>query len=347
MTDRKAWRDQVQEQAIEPDLPIIDAHHHLWSVPPVPDRFEAYDSDELFADMRGSGHRIVGTVLVDSHSNYSSSGPENLRVVGETQHAESVAEAALHHGEHVAGACCAIISSANLLHGEAVGEVLDAHMGASPRFRGIRHMTAYDEMFGPIYGADSRGIMEQPEFRLGIKELGKRNLCFEAWLFQSQHNELVSLAREFAETTIIVDHMGGPLGIGRYADEKVESFQSWKRGLEGLAQCGNIYMKLGGLNQGFSGFVSEEQARPMTSSEICTQQGDHIRAAIDIFGPSRCMFESNFPADMIYTSYTVLWNSFKLMTGDLTKSDRSELFMNSALRAYRVAAPIGIQSGNL
>ncbi|WP_145980659.1 amidohydrolase family protein [Sphingobium cloacae] len=214
-------------------------------------------------------------------------------------------------------------------------------MAASSRFRGVRHLTAYDEQVGPGFGAAEAGIMRRPEFARGIRELRERGLIFEAWTFQSQYREVVELARSEPAMTIVLDHFGGPAGVGGYATDKRRSMAEWKTGLREVARCENVYLKLGGLNQGFTGLVDVDQSRPLTSLEMAKQQEEYFREAINIFGTKRCIMESNFPADMIFTSYTIIWNAFKIMTSDLSDEERLDLFMHNAMRVYNIDAPIG------
>ncbi|MET0660240.1 MAG: amidohydrolase family protein [Steroidobacteraceae bacterium] len=326
------WRDQVVEAPLDADLPIVDAHHHIWTSSPAPG-YDRYLGDDLLEDMTGSGHNIVATVYVDSHSNYRADGPEHLRAVGETETAHALAENACRE-EPAAGLCSAIVPHANLLLGANVGEVLDAHRAASPRFRGIRHMTAFDPELPPIYGATAAGIMMQPEFRKGFGELAARGLSFDAWLFHSQLSEFVDLARCFPDTTIVLDHLGGPIGIGRYADPRA-GFDAWKEALAQAAACPNVVLKLGSLNMSYTGMDATGAARPMTSTEMAQRWRGHILTAIDLFSPARCMFESNFPVDKVSTSYGVLWNGFKRLTADFSPAERSDLFERVARRTYR------------
>lgn len=333
--DRKAWRAQIVEEALEPELPIIDAHHHIWASSPA-EPWEPYDADALIADKSGSGHNVVATVYVDSHANYRAEGPAALRVVGETEFADSVAERGLSLGGGAAGVCAGVVAHADLLLGAAVGEVLDAHMAASKRFRGIRFMTAIDPDLPPVYGATEAGLMMRPRFREGFAELGRRGLSFDAWLFHPQLPELIDLARQFPETSIVLDHLGGPIGIGRFAGRRAETFAAWKRDMAELAACPNLSLKLGSLNMSYTGLDATDLPRPRSSEETASLQRDHILTGIDLFGPERCMFESNFPVDMRSISYTLLWNSFKRVTADLAAHERAQLFAGTAKRIYRL-----------
>lgn len=333
--DRKTWRNQAIEPALEPDLPIIDAHHHLWATTPA-EPYEPYPAEALIADKASSGHNVVATVYVDSHANYRDSGPEELRVVGEVEFAEKVANRGAQAGGTAAGICAAIVSSADLLRGKAVGDVLDAQMAASPRYRGIRYMTAIDPELPPVYGATEPSLMMRPAFREGFAELGKRGLSFDAWLFHPQLPELLDLAKAFPDTSIILDHVGGPIGVGRHAERRDETFAAWKRDMAAIAELPNVSVKLGALNMTFTAMDATDQPRPNSSEETARLQRDHLLTTIDLFGPERAMFESNFPVDMRAISYTLVWNSFKRVTAGFSADDKAMLFAGTAKRVYRM-----------
>ncbi|MBP8232137.1 MAG: amidohydrolase family protein [Rhizorhabdus sp.] len=331
---RKAWRDQVVETALEPDIAIVDAHHHVWEDKPFPP-FDPYDDRDLLVDKTQSGHRIVGTVFVDSHTSYRSDGPEALRVVGETDYAARIAEAALARGGTEAGICAAIVPSADLRLGAAVVEVLDAHAAATPRFRGIRHMVAYDPDV-PHSHHNGAGLMLRDDFRAGVAELVKRDLSFEAWLLQPQLPELITLARIFPDARIILNHLGGPLTIGRFAADPKASFAAWKADMATLATCPNVSVKVGGLNMGMAGVDAAGLDAPLGSAQLAEAQRDYILTGIDLFGPARCMFESNVPVDSHNASYTVIWNVFKRLSSGFFADERARLFKDTAMEVYRI-----------
>ncbi|MDP3550774.1 MAG: amidohydrolase family protein [Novosphingobium sp.] len=331
---RDAWRNQVGEDAIEPALPIIDAHHHVWENEPFPP-FDPYDENGLFADKTASGHRIIGTIYVDSHTSYRTTGPDHLRVVGETDYAERVAQVGMGRGGAFAGVCCAIAPRADLTLGARVGEVLDAHAQASSRFRGVRHMTAHDGDV-PASAATGAGVMMHSAFREGFAELGRRGLSFDAWLLQPQLPEVIDLARHFPDTPIILNHLGGPLAIGRFADRRDEAYASWRADMATLATCENVRVKLGGLNMGMAGVDALARDVPFTSQEMAAAQKHFILTAIDLFGPARAMFESNTPIDTYGAGYGVIWNAFKRITADFTPNERALLFCGTATKTYRI-----------
>lgn len=333
----KHWNNVEAEVALDPDLPIVDPHHHIWGKGWSHPLFEPYDADELIADTADSGHNVIATVLVDSHAQHYTDGPEAMRPVGETVYAERVVQESERRGGKAAGVCAAIMPHANLCLGASVGEVLDAHAEASRRFRGIRHMLAYDAELPPIYGASEAEISKRPEFREGFAELARRDLNFEAWALQPQLGEVLDLAHAFPQVTIVLNHLGGPLGIGRFAERRTEGFKAWKEAMAQLATCSNIVVKLGGI------YVTQTDptkiqwpARPLTSEEFADLHRQYVLTAIDLFTPSRCMFESNFPVDMLYTSYNALWNGYKRIASGFSPSERSDMFAAVAKRVYKL-----------
>ena len=333
MDDRDRWRAQVTEEILEPALPICDPHHHLWDHPK-----SRYLLDELLADT-GSGHNVVATVFVECMSMYRAAGPEPLRPVGETEFVNGVAamSASGRYGATRVGA--GIVSFADLRQGEGVGEVLDAHMAVSPRFRGIRHAAGWDasDKVRNSHTNPPPGLLADAAFRRGFAELGRRGLTFDAWLYHPQLRELLDLARAFPETPIVLDHFGGPLGIGPYEGKRAEIFAAWKRDFRELAGCPNVVAKLGGLVMPLNNFGFHRRERPATSAELVEATRDWYLHAIDCFGPSRCMFESNFPVDKASCSYAVLWNSFKRLTAGFSAADRAALFHDTAARFYGLA----------
>jgi len=326
------WLAQVQEDIIEPDLPICDPHHHLWD-----DDDNPYLLPQLLEDT-GAGHNVVSTVFVECASMYRSDGPESLRPVGETEFVNGVAAMSA-SGRYGAGRVCAgIVSFADLTLGGAVGDVLDEHMRLSGRFRGIRHAAGWDasEKVRNSHTRPIQSLFLQDDFRAGFAELDRRGLSFDAWLYHPQIPELTDLAKAFPNVTIIFDHFGGPLGIGPYAGHADEIFQQWCIDAAALAQCPNVFPKLGGIVMPVNGFGWHKRDKPATSDEIVAATGRYHRKAIELFGPERCMFESNFPVDKVSCSYPVLWNAFKKIAAEFSVEDKARLFHDTAVEAYRL-----------
>ena len=328
----KDWLAQVVEDIVEPGLPICDPHHHLWDHPD-----SRYLLDELLADT-GSGHNVVSTVFVECASMYRAEGPEALRPVGETEFVNGIAAMSASGGYGPTRACAGIVGFADLTLGSAVAEVLDAHLLASPRFRGIRHAAGWDasDSVRNSHTNPFEHLLLDERFRKGFAELARRGLSFDAWLYHPQIPELTDLARAFPDTTIIFDHFGGPLGIGPYAGRQTDIAAQWREDVAELARCENVVAKLGGIVMPVNGFGFHKRARPPGSDEIVQATGDYHRHAIDVFGVERCMFESNFPVDKQSCSYAVLWNAFKKLVADASPAEKAALFHDTAARVYRL-----------
>jgi predicted TIM-barrel fold metal-dependent hydrolase len=337
MKPEPGWLEQVTEDILEPERPICDPHHHLWDHPGNP-----YLLPQLLADL-GSGHTVVSTVHVECASMYRCDDTAARAPLGETEFVNGVAAMTASGNYGDLRACAGIVGFADLLLGEAVGAVLDEHMRLSPRFRGIRHACAWDASpdIRISHVAPPPGLYLRDDFRAGFAELEKRGLSFDAWLYHPQIPELTALARAFPDTTIVVDHFGGPLGIGPYAGRQDEIFPQWQRDFGELASCPNVYAKLGGIAMRINGFGFHKLAKPPGSDELLAVTGRYYRHALDCFGPERCMFESNFPVDRASCSYAVLWNAFKKLAAPLPAADRDWLFHDTAAAVYRLAAGTG------
>jgi predicted TIM-barrel fold metal-dependent hydrolase len=305
----------------------------LW---PVPVWDHPYLLDDLLADT-ATGHNVKSSVYVECQQSYYESGPDRLRPVGETAFAAQCAELSADRGStEIVG----IVGYADLRDGDKVQDVLARHVEAGRgRFRGIRHATAWDAdpLIGASHVGSTPGLMGEPAFRQGLEVLAGMDLVFDAWLYHRQLSELTEAARAVPALTIVVDHLGGPLGIGSYADND-SVLPEWKAGIGELATCPNVYMKLGGI--GMPLIEHSWPARPaaLSSSDVAAQWQERMDFCIESFGADRCMFESNFPVDRESFSYVVLWNAFKRMTNDRSASDRSWLFRDTAVGVYGLAA---------
>ncbi len=330
---KDAWLAQVIEEPLEPGLPIIDPHHHLWDHPE-----STYLLKELIRDT-GSGHRVVATVFVECMSMYRAEGPEPMRPVGETEFVNGIAaqSASGQYGETRAAA--GIVSFADLAMGAAVESVLQAHIAAAPaRFRGIRHAAGFDPSpeIRNSHTNPPADLYRSKRFREGFARLAPAGLSFDAWNYHRQIPELTELARAFPDTTIVLDHFGGPLGTGPYEGKRAEIFQQWKKDIADLARCSNVVAKLGGINMPINGFGWHKRPSPPTSDELVSATRDYYLHAIDAFGPDRCMFESNFPVDRASCSYLVLWNAFKKIAAGFSEQEKAQMFHATAARVYRL-----------
>jgi len=341
-TEREAWLALTPEDPIEPELPICDPHHHLWlNRPDARDQYGGrYLLEELLQDIK-MGHKIVQTVFIECRSMYRETGPQEMRPVGETEFVQDITAQSASGQYGTTAVAAGIVGFADLTLGAAVAPVLEAHTEAGrDRFRGIRHSVVWDaspEMTS-LRGFSPKGLLLDAKFREGFACLQKYNMSFEAWLYHPQLMELVDLARAFPDTTIILNHIGGLLGVGPYAGRHDEVFQQWKQGIAALSICPNVVVKLGGLGMPRCGFGWYERATPPNSTELAEAMVPYYRFCIEQFGVDRCMFESNFPVDKISYSYTVIWNAFKRICRDFSPEDRAALFHDTAVRVYRLRA---------
>jgi len=318
------------ETAIEPNLPICDAHHHLWERPP-----RDYLLDNLLEDLR-SGHNIVATVAIECGYGYRLDGPEECQPLGETEFLEGVANRVAADPAINTRIGAAIVGHANLSLGDAVAPVLEAHLAISPkRFRGIRHSTTWDNS-GALRSEAPQGLLADSTFRAGFAWLQKLGLSFEAWVYHPQLIEVADLARAFPQVPIVLNHIGAPLGIGPYAGKRDQVFSDWSRGIAEVARAPNVVVKLGGVGSLRSGYDWHERQVKPSSAELADALKPYLEFCIDKFGARRCMFESNFPVEKASNGYVNLWNAFKRITENYSAGERAALFHDTAARVYRI-----------
>lgn len=330
---REDWLAQHTEEVIDPTRPIVDPHHHLW------DRGGLrYMIDDLAEDIE-SGHNIIATVYVEARSMYRAGGSEDFRPVGEVEFANGAAAMSASGGYGKAQINAGIVGHASLLLGDAVKPVLEAEIAAgNGRFRGIRHSSAWDaelEVAG-MYAKRPQGLLLEPLFRKGFACLAPLNLSFDSWLFHPQIGELADLARAFPGTKIILDHCGGPVGRGRFAGKREETFLSWKSAIQDIAKCPNVVVKLGGLAMCLLGYDFHLRPKPPSSEEAAAAWRPYIETCIEAFGADRAMFESNFPPDKGQCSYQVIFNAFKRIAAQYSEAEKTALFSGTATNVYRL-----------
>jgi len=344
------------EAILEPDLPIVDPHHHLWDrIAPTREglapalnhpfiaavmRVPRYLFDELLADTR-SGHNIRATVFLECRSMYRAGGPEEMRCIGETEFVNGVAamSASGLYGDF--RACAAIVGHVDMRLGEKAKPVLEAQVAAgNGRFRGIRHSASYDAdsgVLGPLAGG-SPGLYLDAKFREGFKQLGKLGLSFDAWMLEPQLPDLIDLAQAFPDTPIVLDHVGTPLGMASYEGRRGERFPVWRDNIRKLAKSQNVTVKLGGLAMPFAGFKSFMTEPPASSELLAEEWQPYIETCVEAFGVNRCMFESNFPVDSGSCNYATLWNAFKRIAANFSPTEKTALFSGTAAKFYRIDA---------
>jgi predicted TIM-barrel fold metal-dependent hydrolase len=332
---REDWLARTREEILEPDLPIIDPHHHLWDFPT-----HRYLLPDLLADT-GSGHRIEATVFIECTACYRANGPPELRTLGETEFVNGIAAMSASNAYGPTRVAAGIVGLVDLTVGARAEEILRAHMAAAgPRFKGIRHAAGWEDKEPSIHNSHTDPprhlYRDHVKFREGFTTLGKLGLSFDAWLYHPQIPDLVSLARAFPEQPVVLDHVGGPLGLGWYSGKRDEIFAGWKRDIVELARCPNVSIKLGGLGMRINGFQFHHRAQPPSSQDLAEAWRPYIETCIEAYGPGRCMFESNFPVDKISGSYAVYWNAFKRLAAGASPDEKAALFRDTARRFYRL-----------
>jgi predicted TIM-barrel fold metal-dependent hydrolase len=330
---REDWLALRKEEILDPARPIVDPHHHLW------DRGgQRYLIEEMAQDI-ASGHNIIATVYVEARSMYRAGGPDALRPVGEVEFANGAAAMGASGGYGPAAICAGIVGHVDLLLGEGARAVLEAEIAAgNGRFRGIRHSSAWDAdaNVAGMYAMRPKGLLLDPTFRKGFACLAPLGLRFDAWLFHPQIGELTDLARAFPDTKIVLDHCGGPIGIGSYANRRDEIFSGWKASIQEIARSPNVVVKLGGLAMRLLGYDFHERPKPPSSEEAAAAWRPYIETCIEAFGPERSMFESNFPPDKGQCSYQVIFNAFKRIAAQYSEPEKTALFSKTATEFYQL-----------
>ena len=330
------WLALTQEETLEPDLPICDPHHHFWDMRTERIPYQRYLLHEL-ADDVNSGHNVRSTVFVEARAMYRSSGPDEMKPVGEVEFVQGLAAASESGLYGPTRAAASIVGHANLNLGDAVEPVLEALQAASPnRFRGIRHSVTWDPHPEIQITSAYRmpGQMASDEFRAGARVLARMGMSLESWLYFPQMTELADFAKAVPDLTIILDHVGGLLRVGPYAND--ETIPAWRAGIAAVAECPNVVVKLGGLGMPQTGFGWHERDIPVGSEELADDMAPFMHYCIERFGPDRCMFESNFPVDKVSFSYNVMYNAFKRLSSGYSASERADMFHDVAARVYRV-----------
>jgi len=336
----------LPEPILDPDLPIIDTHHHLWHRPGVPGAGDSwqvpamrYLLHEFLEDCASPGHSIVASVFLQCHSMYRAAGPREMRPVGETEFVAGIAAMSNSGDYGNTRVAAGIVGYADLTKGDWVEHALEAHIRAGGgRFRGVRHSGGWDA--DPIIGNSAPdmapGLYARADFRAGLAKLSALGLSLDAWVFHPQLGDVVALARAFPGTSIIMGHCGGPLGYGPYAGRRDEVFAAWKASVTELATCSNVTMKLGGMMMRLAATDYMAQPPPPSSEELAALWRPYIETCIEKFGVRRCMFESNFPVEKMGIGWTALWNAFKRIAAGASADEKLALFSSTARRVYRL-----------
>ena len=337
----KAGRD---EPILEPDLPIIDAHHHLFDRPAkagmAPIR---YLLDDYLEDAN-AGHRIVASVYVETLAYARADGPEVMRALGEVEFANGVAAVAASGRYGTCRVAAGIVGYADLRLGDAIAPLLDRCLEAVPdRYRGIRqvtmvHYTEAPYKFIPV--RPPKDVMTSPGFRPAFEHLIKRNLSFDAAVFHHQIPEIIAVADAFPQATLILNHCGSAILMDE-TDEagRQRVFAHWRSLMRELARRPNVYCKVGGMGLIPWHFGLEARRDPIGYQELARLWGPWVTETIEAFGAERCMMESDYPPDSRSAGFVPLWNALKHIVRNASASEKAALFHGTAARVYRLSVP--------
>lgn len=348
-----AWTGEI----LDPDIPIVDPHHHVWYLPDALlnglDKLPGKDGndiarmyrlhrryliDELLADLN-AGHNVRATVFADAHTMYRAHGPDSLKSLGEIEFVtgfSAMAESGIFGSTRF---CAGIIGSVDLLLGNEVADILPLHIqAAGGRYRGVRPPALLaDETVKSLKGVLGRPhILLDPRFIEGARHLAPLGLSLDLLVLAPQIPEVLHVARALPELTIVLNHTGAPIGIGPYAGDSQAAFARWREDMAQLARCDNVVVKIGGLGMPFCGFPTSALPERAGYRDLAKDWAPHIETAIGIFGPDRCMFESNFPIDGVTARYPDIWNAFKAIVASYSTDEKLALFGGTAARVYRV-----------
>ena len=332
------WLALTLEPTLEPEIPICDPHHHFWDFRTERVPYQRYLLHELAADVN-SGHNVRSTVFVEARAMYRADGPEEMRPIGEVEFVQGLAAASTSGLYGPCRAAAAIVGHANLNLGERVESVLEALQAASlNRFRGIRHAVTWDPHpeIENTSAHKMEGQLASDNFRTGARVLARMGLSLEAWLYFPQLSELADFAKALPDLSIILNHIGGLLRVGPYANRDDEVLATWRSGIAAVAECPNVNIKLGGIGMPRTGFDWHARATPVGSEELASNMAPLMNYCIEQFGPDRCMFESNFPVDKVSYSYNVMYNAFKRLSSGYSAAERAAMFHDTAGRVYRI-----------
>ena len=324
------WLATLQEEVLEPALPIIDPHHHLW----VRSGY-TYLMPELAADLE-SGHNIVATVFAECHSMYRKEGPKAERSLGETEFVRGQAAMSASGTFGRAGACDVMFGNVDLTLGSAVEPILEQHIAASGgRFRGVRISSGWhaDEKVGNV--TEQPNLLIDPRVSEAAAVLSRMGLSLDCWLYHPQLDEVAQLADAHPALTIILNHVGSPILGGPYRGKSEEVFKDWKAAIIQISRRQNVFVKLGALPIRMPSFGGDRSVPP-GSEEVAAAWRPWMETCIEAFGPARSMYESNFPVQKRWCSYQVCWNAFKRISASASASEKADLFAGAAARAYRL-----------
>ena len=324
------WLATLSEEVLEPELPIIDPHHHLW----VRNGY-TYLMPEL-ADDLASGHNIVATVYAECHSMYRLHGAEEYRSLGETEFVRGQAAMSASGDFGNTRACDVMFGNIDLTLGAAVEPLLQQHIEASGgRFRGVRISSGWheDERINNV--AEQASILLDPRVHQAIAVINRMGLSLDCWLYHTQLDEFAQLIDAHPGLVSILNHVGSPILGGPYRGKTDEVYTQWQAGIRRVSERDNVYVKLGAMPIRMPSYDGD-RSLPPGSEEVAAAWRQWMEPCIDAFGAERSMYESNFPVQKRWCSYQVCWNAFKRISAGASASEKADLFAGAAARAYRI-----------
>jgi predicted TIM-barrel fold metal-dependent hydrolase len=322
-----SWLAGAAEPPLRRDVEIVDSHLHLGEHWDPPFGWDAFVADVGELPVRSAVYVECGWG-VDPALGSRAGAPEVARA------AELAQTTASRAGPKLAG----IVGQADL-RSPSIGDDLDALVVAGRGWlKGIRSRVAWDP--DPAVPLPSLGapphVLQDSDWRQGLRALAGRGLVLDVYAYVTQLDEVVDVAHAVPEARIVVNHLGGPLGVGTHAD-RVQRDARWRSALNALARCDNAALKLGGIGMSVFGNDFRAEPRPPSSSQLAEIWADRLRWAAELFGTERCMLEGNFPVDKHCLPYSVVWNAFLAAFADASDDDLSELCSGTARRVYSLA----------
>ena len=301
------------------DGPIVDSHMHLW------DLAQGYPwlskPDPAFERMIGKYDSLRRNFLVPDYlaltrgSNIVKS--VHLQAFGFPGHPVAETEWLQKQADEF-GYPHGIVAFADLADPD-VDETLKRHV-AFANVRGIRMSLSFPEKADESWRrmADRDDYMRDKQWRKGFALLSRHGLSFDLQIYDHQAPDAVTLAHDFPETTIVVEHLAWPIDLSE------EGFERWAQRLRSLAECPNVFLKTSAIGAVFRG----------SSPDLIRK---YLRRAVAAFGADRCMFGSNCPPDTLFYGFRDLVAAYGEAFSDLSPAEQHDIFYGTALRVYRLS----------
>ena len=293
-------------------LKVVDPHFHLWDLST--GNYPGFEKPSV--GFVGSNEPIARSYLLDE---YLGEGGGEVEVV-KAVHVEAIPQDPLAETRYVQAIANSgklpiwIVANVDLSVASAAG-MIEAHVAAAPRLRGIRQiLNRHPDKF---YTYVERDFLSEPAWRKGVGLLKRHDLSFDMQLYPHQMAEAAKVAAANPDTGFVLNH------AGMFADRHLAGWRVWRDGLRTLSRQRNVFVKLSGLGMFDHGWTVDS-FRP------------YVLEVLDAFGVERAMFASNFPVDKLFSDFPTLWRAFAAIVADLSESEQAALFRTNAERVYRL-----------